>query len=195
VVYRKNQFLIIVLTLIFLLFSSSSKCLLFPGGSSKTSHPGHMLYVTVGTAVDKNFVFRISTGNIEIDKSHLDQGSATNEVSRAYVRQLDDAPIANGNPAGTCVTGQVLGQTLGGGAEQQNLFPQSAVTQSDYKAVEKQIYDCLNTGAAHKAAIEWTFNYQTTLRTRPYSVRYQVHFFGESNLSSTCANIDKTFDN
>ncbi len=171
----------------------TQKCLLFPGGSAKTIHPGHMLYVTVGTPNDKNFVFRLSTANIEINKSHLDQGTEPNEVSHAYMHQLDDAPSID--PAGTAVTGQVLGSILGGGREQQNLFPQSAISQSDYKAVEQRIYDCLNSGSAHKAAIEWKFNYQTGLRTRPYSVRYQVHFFGENNLSSTCANIDETFNN
>jgi hypothetical protein len=172
------------------------RCQLFAGPN--TIKPGHMHYSVVGTPSDspKKFTWRITRANIEIDKSHLDMGSEPNDFSHSYIHLLDDTPKTEAAPTGTAVTGLILGKKLGGsGRDQQNLFPASSITQPEYKSIEDKIYNCIKAGAAHKAAIEWNFKYQTNLRTRPYAVWYKVRFTGENGQASTCADIEQHMNN
>jgi hypothetical protein len=174
-----------------------------------------MTYNLVGTPTDspKKFVWRLEKANIEVDASHLDMGKPPNTTSYGYTHLLDDSEsvdkskVANiGTPPSqpadhalsdsVAITGMVLGEKLGGsGLDTQNLFPQSAKTQPAYKALEDKIYACIKSGAAHKANIEWKFNYQTVLRTRPYSIWYHVRFIGLNNVASTCADLELHLDN
>ena len=174
--------------------TGEQRCQLFAGPN--TIKPGHLHYAVVGTTTDspRKFVWRIEKANIAIDKSHLNMGSEPNDYSHSYIHLLDDAPSQV--PTGTAVTGMILGSKLGGsGKDQQNLFPASGVTQPQYKALEDKIYNCINTGAAHKAMLEWKFKYQTELRTRPYSVWYHVRFTGENNEASSCTDIELHLNN
>jgi len=187
----------------------TQRCWLFAGPNTK--RPGVMVYDLVGNPIDspKKFVWRLDRSNIEIDESHLDMGKPPNEVSYGYIHLLDDSESVtkskialSGKPAdhsksdSVAITGMVLGEKLGGsGLDSQNLFPQSQKTQAAYKALEDKIYRCIKSGEAHKANIEWKFNYQTSTRTRPYSVWYHVRFIGLNHAASNCADIELHLDN
>jgi hypothetical protein len=168
-------------------------CFLFAGPN--THKPGRIRYKVVSSSDSpKKFVWRIESSTIQIDASNLDMGTEPNEMSHAYVHALDDAPSTD--PKGTAITGMVLGAKLGGsGLQQQNLFPTSVKSQPAYKQLEDTIHECLKSGKAHRAQLEHTFQYQTLLRTRPYSVWYSVQFIGENNAASSCANIELHLDN
>ncbi len=135
-------------------------------------------------------------------------GREANQNSESYIHLLDDSvsvdhsitlagkPVDHSKSDTVAVTGMVLGAKLGGdGMARQNLFPQSSRTRPAYKDLEDKIYNCIKSGAAFKASLEWTFLYQTVSRTRPYSVWYHVRFFGENNVASTCADVELHFDN
>ena len=181
----------------------TQRCQLFAGPN--TIKPGRMTYAVVGTPADspKKFTWRLEKANIEIDSSHLDMGSEANEHSHSYIHLLDDADKKETAPTGTAVTGMVLGAKLGGsGRDPQNLFPQSALAQPQYHTVEDSIYECIRSGKAHHASLEWKFLYQTglhtggnDLRTRAYSVWYHARFFGEHNTASSCTDIELHLDN
>lgn len=171
--------------------TSTQKCWLYSGGGGS---PGHATFSVVGTPTDKNIVWRVESANVMITKSDLDTGSVTNAQSYAYIHQLDDTQTT-ANPTGTAVAGQILGAKLGGKNEVQNLFPQSALYQTNYHAVETEIYNCLNNNYASKAHIEVTFNYQTSTSLRPYSVAYHTYFTAATGASSTCSSISKVILN
>lgn len=174
----------------------TQRCNLYAGAN--TIKPGHLVYNVVGTPTDspRKFVWRLEHANIEINKSHLDGGSEPNDFSHSYIHLLDDADKTEAHPTGTAVTGMVLGSKLGGsGRDQQNLFPANSATQTKYKELEDSIYECLSSGKAHKAMLEWKFLYQTDLRTRPYAVWYNARFIGENNTPSSCTNVELHLDN
>ena len=174
----------------------TQRCWLYAGPA--TIKPGRMIYNVVGTPSDspRKFTWRLQTANIEIDKSHIDMGTEPNDFSHSYIHLLDDAVKNESHPTGTAVTGMVLGAKLGGsGKDQQNLFPASSVTQPKYHELEDSVYECLKSGKAHKAQLEWQFMYQTDLRTRPYAIWYHVRFSGEHNTVSSCADIELHIDN
>ena len=181
----------------------TQRCQLFAGPN--TIKPGHMTYNVVGTPTDspRKFTWRLEKANIDIDSSHLDMGSEPNEHSHSYIHLLDDADKKETSPTGIALTGMVLGSKLGGsGRDPQNLFPQSALTQPKWTALEDSIYECIKSGKAHHASLEWKFLYQSgaqtggnDLRTRAYSVWYHARFFGENHTPSSCSDIELHLDN
>ena len=174
----------------------TQRCWIWAGPA--TIKPGRAVFNVVGVPTDspRKFTWRIETANIEISKSHIDMGTEPNEFSHSYIHLLDDAVKTEEDPTGTAVTGMVLGTKLGGsGSDQQNLFPASSITQPEYHALEDKIYECLKSGKAHIAQLEWQFKYQTDERTRPYAIWYHARFSGEHNTPSSCANIDLHINN
>lgn len=171
--------------------TGTQRCYLYTG---RNGEPGKMVYNTVGTAVDKQFTWRLSTASIDIYKTDLDTGSPPNDYSYQYIHQLDDTQSTS-NPMGTAITGMVLGQKLGGlGSAQQNLFAQSSTYQAEYQALETEIYNCLKNNLANVARIQWQFNYQTSTNKRPYSISYDVKFIGSSS-TDYCADRVVYFNN
>jgi hypothetical protein len=164
--------------------TSTQKCYLYSGAGGT---PGHATFSLISEDTDKNMVWRTESANKLITSADLDKGTATNSQSYAYIHQLDDTQ-SSANPTGTAVAGQVLGAKLGGTNDVQNLFPQSTLYQSEYQAIETEIYDCLKNNYASKALLEWTFLYQTSTALRPYLVYYHVSFTAATGATTTCGN-------
>ena len=185
--------------------TKTQRCYLYTGAGGNS--PGHAVFhnveehTTSGQSLPggaetkgKTLWWRIESADVIITKDDLDTGTGTNSNSYAYVHQLDDT-ATNSTPTGTAVAGQVLGKKLGGKAAVQNLFPQSTLYQSQYQAIETEIYNCLNNNYASKALLEWTFLYQGDTNLRPYAVKYHSTFTHAKGSATVCSNTEHYIKN
>lgn len=134
--------------------------------------------------------WRIDRAIVRITKDNLDQGSNVTPAGKSYVRAMDDSPTKNGVP------GLILGMSLGGsGTSPQNLFPQSAVTQHAYLALQQTVHACLQAYPTTSATLRWDFAYRTSTSSRPYLVTVTINYTEPNGGLSACSNTIQKFDN
>jgi hypothetical protein len=130
-----------------------------PGGGEGT---GSYTYVSHGgTPV-------VSSAEVKFTRADLDHGTEPTSPVRKYAQSLghsdDDA-------------GHIYANQLGGLATPINIFPQSPhINRGPYRMFETKIYDCLKTGGAESATLNWKFTYSSTSSTRPTHVSYSASF-------------------
>ena len=146
-----------------------------PGGGASGSLAVYMYVSIAGAPV-------IRSASIILRKGNLDKGTATDSRTRAYARKLgsdvkaDDAGHILANRLGGCGSAAASSPCNG----YVNIFPQNpSVNRGSYKTLEGKIYNCLATGGATKATLDWTFAYQRVSgspATRPSSYTYKAVF-------------------
>ena len=106
-----------------------------------------------------------------ITPNALDNGTGTTSCTQKYSRMLED----DGNQ--NCDAGHILAHRLGGyGNTPINLFPQNlSINRGAYAHFEEQIYNCMKNGS-EVGELSWDFEYESTQRTMPKSVKYVAKF-------------------
>ena len=128
----------------------------------------------------------VTGANTTITIANIDKGTDTTSCTQDYSRSLDDDGVKD------CDAGHILANRLGGpGNEPKNIFPQnSSINRGAYAQFEGSIHDCITLHGASKAALKWTFSYQSTSNTKPNGVHYTATFTGGS-----CSNLSMDFTN
>ena len=148
------------------------------------SNPGHVCHSTYLFLFPlPSDVFPvIRSASVVLHRGNLDHGTETDARTRAYARKL-------GSEAKADDAGHILANRLGGCGSATanspcngytNIFPQNpSINRGIYRTMEGRIYDCMATGGATKAMLDWTFAYQRVAgspATRPSSYTYRAVF-------------------
>lgn len=128
----------------------------------------------------------ISSANIRVSIQNMNKGTDTTTCTQNYARSLDDDGVQD------CDAGHILANHLGGPGNQPiNIFPQDlSVNRGSYAQYEDTIYTCITTKGVTYADLAWSFTYSSNTKTKPISVKYDVHYTG-----GTCTSSSKTFNN
>jgi hypothetical protein len=159
-----------------------------PGGAKAGSIGVYIYELIASTPV-------IRSASVILQPGNLDHGTDTDQRTRDYARKLgsqekaDDAGHILANRLGGC--GSATSSSPCNGYV--NIFPQSpSINRGIYRTMEGKIYDCLKTGGASKATLDWTFAYKRVSgspATRPSSYTYKAIF------DKGCENLSETFSN
>jgi hypothetical protein len=116
----------------------------------------------------------------------MDKGTDTTTCTQNYARSLDDDGVQN------CDAGHILANRLGGPGNQPiNIFPRdSSINRGSYAQFEDGIYTCITSKGVEYADLSWSFDYSSTTKTKPNSIKYDVKYTGGS-----CVSCSKTFTN
>ena len=149
-------------------------------------------HLTEGGGGEGSYVYAMHNGHAvvtsasaKISPATLDKGTDTTSCTQDYARSLDDDGTAD------CDAGHILAHRLGGlGNQPINIFPQDlSINRGAYAQFENKIYDCVKSGAS-SAALKWTFQYESSSKTKPVKVTYTATMTG-----GDCTTVSETFTN
>ena len=128
----------------------------------------------------------IKSASVRIGINNMDKGNDTTTCTQNYARSLDDDGVQD------CDAGHILANRLGGPGNQPiNIFPQnSSINRGAYAQFEDSIYTCITSKGTEYADLLWSFDYSSTSKTKPDSVKYDIKYAGGS-----CTSSSKTFAN
>lgn len=128
----------------------------------------------------------VTSANVRISITNMNNGSDTTSCTQNYARSLDDDGIKD------CDAGHILANRLGGPGNQPiNIFPQDlSINRGSYAQYEDVIYTCITSQGATYADLSWIFSYESISNTKPISVTYNVKY-----TSGSCISTSKIFDN
>lgn len=154
-----------------------------PGSNVLTVGGGSKAYYTYSS---HGGIPVVTSANATITIANIDKGTDTTSCTQSYSRSLDDDGVQD------CDAGHILANRLGGpGNEPTNIFPQDySINRGAYAQYEGQIHDCITMYGASKAALKWSFTYESSTKTKPIGVHYTATFTG-----GTCSALSQDFPN
>jgi len=169
------------------LMSSNCFCTTVPCPTSGTN------YLTIGGGGTgyydyslHNCIPVVISARVRIGINNMDKGTDTTTCTQNYARSLDDDGVQD------CDAGHILANRLGGPGNQPiNIFPQDlSINRGAFAQFEDSIYTCITSKGAEYADLSWSFDYSSTTKTKPNSVKYDVKY-----TCGSCVSSSKTFTN